>query len=212
MALASGPRHHEIEANPICACGVRVLVIDNFDSFTFNLVQYLGALGAEPTVVRNDAITTEQILKLAPDRILISPGPGNPDEAGISRQVIRAVTGKIPLLGVCLGHQCLGEVFGGRTVRHPPVHGKVSTVHHDGKGIFRGVPNPLTVARYHSLVVDPDTLDPEVEISARTKEGAVMGLRHRRLPIEGIQFHPESFMTPAGLRMMENFVAPGWLE
>ena len=209
MALASCPRHHEIEVNPSWARDVRVLVIDNFDSFTFNLVQYLGALGAEPTVVRNNAITTEQILKLAPDRILISPGPGNPDEAGISRQVIRAVAGKIPILGVCLGHQCLGEVFGGRTVRYPPVHGKVSSVHHDGRGIFRGVANPLTVARYHSLVVDPDTLDPEVEISARTEEGAVMGLRHRHLPVEGIQFHPESFMTPAGLRMIKNFLAPG---
>lgn len=185
---------------------MRILVIDNFDSFTFNLVQYLGTLGGDVEVYRNDAITPDQILKIGPDRVLISPGPGRPEDAGVSKEVIAKVAGKIPILGVCLGHQCIGEVFGGRVIRTKPFHGKVTPVNHDGKGLFRGIPNPMKVARYHSLAVNPGNLDDEIVITARTEEGIVMGMRHERLGIEGIQFHPESFMTPMGMEMMANFL------
>ncbi len=188
---------------------MKILVIDNFDSFTFNLVQGLGALGADIEVVRNNALSARQAVKRKPDRILISPGPGTPDDAGISRDVIRLACGNIPILGVCLGHQCIGEVFGGRVVRAKPMHGKVSHVHHDGKGIFRDIESPLAAARYHSLVVDPATMSDELEVSARTEDGLVMGLRHRTDAVEGIQFHPESFMTPAGMRMLKNYLTQG---
>lgn len=188
---------------------MRVLVIDNFDSFTYNLVQYFGALGAHLEVFRSNAITPEQVLALAPDRILISPGPGGPDEAGVSREVIRQAAGKIPVLGVCLGHQCLAEVYGGRIVRAHPVHGKTSVIRHDGLGVFAGLSNPITVARYHSLVVQPESIKEELIVSAQTSDGLVMGLRHRHLAVEGIQFHPESFMTPEGMRIVQNFLNNG---
>jgi anthranilate synthase/aminodeoxychorismate synthase-like glutamine amidotransferase len=186
---------------------VKVLVIDNFDSFTYNLVQYLGELGGEISVYRNDAVTPGQVLDLNPDRVLISPGPGGPEDAGVSRDVIRSVAGRIPLLGVCLGHQCLGQVYGGRIVRALPIHGKTSNVTHDGLGVFTGLPTPLSVARYHSLVVDPADLDPDISITAQTEDGLVMGMRNEALLQEGIQFHPESFMTEMGMQMMRNFLA-----
>ena len=185
---------------------MRILVIDNFDSFTYNLVQYIGSLGADVSVYRNNAITPDEVLKLEPDRIMISPGPGGPKEAGISGDVIRMAAGRIPVLGVCLGHQCLAEVFGGRIIRAVPVHGKTSEVEHDGKCIFSGVPNPIVVARYHSLVVDPKQIGTDLDVTARTKDGVIMGIRHRKYELEGIQFHPESFMTPKGMKMMLNFL------
>jgi anthranilate synthase/aminodeoxychorismate synthase-like glutamine amidotransferase len=188
---------------------MRILVIDNFDSFTYNLVQYLGALGATSEVYRNDAITPDQVLQSAPDRVLISPGPGTPDDAGVSREVILAVAGKIPLLGVCLGHQCLAEVFGGRIVRAHPMHGKTSTIEHDEKGVFAGIRQNICVARYHSLVVDPPSISSDLVVSAKTEQGDIMGIRHRTLALEGIQFHPESFMTPEGMGMVRNFIQNG---
>ncbi len=191
---------------------MRVLTIDNFDSFTYNLVQYLGQLGAEPLVFRNDAITPQEVLELAPDRVLISPGPGRPEDAGVSTELIRALAGRIPLLGVCLGHQCLGQVYGAAVVRARPMHGKVSVVEHDGRGVFAGLEQSLTVARYHSLVVDPKTLSPELEVSARTSDGVVMGLRHVRFAMEGVQFHPESFLTPRGMRIIDNFLGGAFVR
>lgn len=189
---------------------MRVLIIDNFDSFTYNLVQYLGALGAQPKVFRNNAITPDRIVDQNPDRILISPGPGDPNDAGISREVIKsAQRHRIPLLGVCLGHQCLADVFGSRIIRAMPMHGKTSIVEHDGKGVFTGIQSPMEVARYHSLVVDPNTLGDQLKVSARTTDGIIMGLRHMDAPLEGIQFHPESFMTPSGMSIVENFLQNG---
>lgn len=189
---------------------MRVLVIDNFDSFTYNLVQCLGAQGAEPNVFRNDAITGEEVLSLSPDRVLISPGPGGPQDSGNSLEIIRTVRGHIPLLGVCLGHQCLGQTYGCAIVRARPVHGKVSFIQHDGKGLFRNLPQRIQVARYHSLVVDPATLSPELEISASSEDGIIMALRHKRLPLEGLQFHPESFLTPLGAKMLRSFLEWRW--
>lgn len=185
---------------------MHVLVIDNFDSFTYNLVQYLGVLGARIEVYRNDATTPKEVLAANPDRVLISPGPGSPDDAGVSRDVIRTVAGRIPLLGVCLGHQCLAEVCGGRIVRAKPIHGKVSRVIHDGQGVFAGIEQRITVARYHSLVIDPDSIGEELEISAKTEDGIIMGVRHKKYSLEGIQFHPESFMTPYGMKIVKNFL------
>jgi len=186
---------------------MRVLVIDNYDSFTYNLVQYLGELGAEVQVVRNDAIEVEDALRLAPERIVLSPGPCTPNEAGICVPLIRAVAGKIPLLGVCLGHQAIGAAFGGEIVRAlRPMHGKTSLVHHTGQGVFHGLPNPLRVIRYHSLVIRRDTLPDELEITAETDEGEIMGIRHKHYPIEGVQFHPESIMSEAGLELLRNFL------
>jgi anthranilate synthase component II len=205
MEMTPNPKYYEMRSEKVVS-GLRVLIIDNYDSFTFNLAQHLGALGAHVEVARNDFITPDQALNIAPDRILISPGPGTPDNAGISRELIKAAAGKIPLLGVCLGHQCLGEVFGGRTICARPMHGKVSVVHHDGKGIFRGLKSPMPAARYHSLVIDPANLDQNIEVSARTGDGLVMGLRHRAQALEGIQFHPESFMTPHGAQLIKNFL------
>jgi len=184
-----------------------ILVIDNYDSFTYNLVQYLGELGARPKVFRNDEITIKEIERLKPDRLLISPGPGKPADAGISEGVIRHFAGKMPILGVCLGHQAIGEVFGGKIVPAGRImHGKTSPIYHDKKTIFKGLPNPFTATRYHSLLVDQKSLPRELEISAWTREGEIMGLRHRRYKIEGVQFHPESILTEAGKQLLANFL------
>ena len=188
----------------------RILVIDNYDSFVYNLVQYVGELGAEPVVHRSDALTINELRAIAPDGVLISPGPGAPAEAGLSNEVIREFTGKVPVLGVCLGHQCIGEVFGATVVRAAQVmHGKTSEGHHDGTGVFAGLPDPLTVTRYHSLVVAPETIadDGELVVTARTADGVVMGIAHREFPVFGVQFHPESILTEAGHDLVGNFVA-----
>jgi len=190
-----------------------VLVIDNYDSFTYNLVQYLGELGAEPVVRRNDAIAVEAIGELAPRAIVLSPGPGTPAEAGITVPAVRRWAGTVPILGVCLGHQAIGEAFGGKVVRaRTLMHGKTSPVEHDGKGVFSGLPTPLTCTRYHSLVVEQESLPAELEVTARTPEAGgggevIMGLRHRTLPIEGVQFHPESVLTSHGKQLIRNFLA-----
>ena len=190
-----------------------ILVIDNYDSFTYNLVQHLGELGAglpiarEIEVARNDRITIEQIERLAPKRIVLSPGPCTPDEAGITLDVIRHFAGKVPLLGVCLGHQAMGQAFGGRVVRAPYLmHGKTSQILHDGRTVFEGVENPFTATRYHSLIVERASVPPMLEVSATTSDGLVMGLRHREFICEGVQFHPESIMTAAGKRLLGNFL------
>ncbi|MCZ7582017.1 MAG: aminodeoxychorismate/anthranilate synthase component II [Deltaproteobacteria bacterium] len=186
---------------------VRILVIDNYDSFTFNLVQYLGVLGAEVRVERNDRISLDDALATGADRIVISPGPGGPLEAGISNDLILAAAGRIPVFGVCLGQQCLAHAFGGRVVHAPEVrHGKTSTVHNDGFGVFHRLPRYFTAARYHSLIVDRATLPDCFEVSAFTDDGLVMGLRHKTHALEGVQFHPESFMTTHGLDLMRNVV------
>jgi anthranilate synthase/aminodeoxychorismate synthase-like glutamine amidotransferase len=187
---------------------MRVLVIDNYDSFTYNLVQYLGELGAELVVRRNDRVTPEGIAEVAPERIVISPGPGHPADAGIIVEAIRRFGRNTPLLGVCLGHQAIGLAFGGRVVRAPtPVHGKTSPVEHDGAGIFAGIASPFDAARYHSLVVAPDSLPDSLVVSARTRdEGIVMGLRHRQFPVHGVQFHPESVLTGPGRQILRNFL------
>lgn len=186
---------------------VRIVLIDNYDSFTYNLYQALCELGPEVRVYRNDRVTLDDLAALEPDGIVISPGPKTPSEAGISRQVVRSFGSRCPVLGVCLGHQCIHEVFGGRTVRAPfPWHGKVSKIHHDGKHLFAGLADGLQVARYHSLVADRASLGPELEVTAWTDEGIIMGLRHRRWTIEGVQFHPESFMTEHGEAMLRNFL------
>ncbi len=184
-----------------------ILVVDNYDSFTYNLVQYLGELGAEVEVVRNDAATAAQIASRNPEAVVLSPGPCTPREAGVSNDVLRELSPGIPVLGVCLGHQCIAHVFGGRVVLAPrEVHGKTSEVWHDGRTLFAGLPNPFRATRYHSLVVDEATLPPELEVSARTADGIVMGLRHRRRPAEGVQFHPESVLTECGKELLRNFL------
>ena len=183
-----------------------VLLIDNYDSFTYNLYQALRCLTPAVSVVRNDAITVDEIARLAPVHIVISPGPGVPEQAGISKEVIRRFARTARILGVCLGHQCINEVFGGATVRAPvPFHGKTSTVVHDGQTIFTGLPRAIEVARYHSLIVDTGKISPELEVSAATEDGIVMALRHRRYPIEGVQFHPESFLTACGVQILKSF-------
>ena len=183
-----------------------ILLIDNYDSFTWNLAQYFGELGAPPLVKRNDEITLDDIAAMRPERIVISPGPGRPEDAGISVEVIRRFGQDTPLLGVCLGHQGIGIAFGGDVVRAPQLmHGKTSTVMHDGKGVFRGVSQPFTAGRYHSLVV-ADPLPPELEAAARTEDGTLMGVRHRTLPIHGVQFHPESVLTNEGRLLLKNFL------
>ena len=185
----------------------RVLLLDNYDSFTYNLYQYLGEMGADVCVVRNDAITAAEALAASPDRIVVSPGPGRPEEAGISLELIRLAAGRVPLLGVCLGHQSLGQAFGGRVVRAPKLmHGKTSEIHHDGRTIFSGLPRPFTATRYHSLVVAPESVPGCLEVSAWTEDGVVMGLRHRELPLEGVQFHPESILTTEGKALLRNFL------
>jgi anthranilate synthase/aminodeoxychorismate synthase-like glutamine amidotransferase len=188
----------------------RVLVIDNYDSFTYNLVQYLGELGAEVEVVRNDVEPTEQLLERRPDRVIVSPGPCTPDEAGVSVDVMRRFPeAGVPTLGVCLGHQSLAQAFGGDVIRHVPVHGKTTEITHDGTGLYEGLPEPLVVGRYHSLVVDPGTL-PDCLMVTATGGGVVMGVQHRDLPAHGVQFHPESVLTPEGKRLLRNFLAePG---
>ena len=187
---------------------VRVLVVDNYDSFVYNLVQYLGELGAEPVVHRNDAITVDEAEALRPDAVVISPGPGRPADAGISNSVIERVGRHTPLLGVCLGHQCIGEVFGGEVVRAPQImHGKTSLVRHRGVGVMAGLSDPFEATRYHSLVVEPSSLPDVLEVTAETDDGVIMGLRHRTLPIEGVQFHPESILTGEGKALLANFVA-----
>jgi len=188
---------------------VRVLVIDNYDSFTYNLVQYLGELGADVDVVRNDVETPDDLLARAPDRVIVSPGPCTPDEAGVSIDVMRRFPeAGVPTLGVCLGHQSLAQAFGGKVVRHVPVHGKTTAISHDGRGLFAGLPDPLTVGRYHSLVVDP-SVPPALRVTA-SGGGVIMAVEHRELPAYGVQFHPESVLTPDGKRLLENFLAePG---
>ncbi len=188
-----------------------LLVIDNYDSFTYNLVQYLGELGAEMKICRNDEITLEEIEnEVLPDRILISPGPGTPDGAGITLAAIGRFAGRLPILGVCLGHQAIGQYFGGKVVRGPePVHGKPVVVRHDGKTLFEGINGEFHAGRYHSLIVERDSLPEVLEISAESPDGLIMGLRHRELPVEGVQFHPESILTEHGKLMLKNFLDPG---
>jgi 4-amino-4-deoxychorismate synthase (2-amino-4-deoxychorismate-forming) component II len=184
-----------------------ILVIDNYDSFTYNLVQYLGELGEEVVVRRNDETTITEIEALAPDRILISPGPGTPADAGVSTEVIKHFGGRVPILGVCLGHQAIGAAFGGQVVRAAKVvHGKASEIRHDGKSIFRGLDATFKAGRYHSLIVERETLPACLEVSAETADGIIMGLRHRQQEIEGVQFHPESILTPEGKKLLSNFV------
>ena len=186
---------------------MRIAVIDNYDSFTYNLVQVLGELGAEPEVHRNDALAAEDVLARRPAGILISPGPGGPGDAGISCEVIRRAAGRVPVLGVCLGHQCLGAVYGGRVVRAGRImHGKTSPILHDGRGLFAGLPNPFTATRYHSLLVDRDGLPDCLEVRARTAEDEIMGLKHRDHETWGVQFHPESILTEGGKRLIRNFL------
>ena len=188
--------------------GARVLVIDNYDSFVYNLVQYLGELGADPQVHRHDAVTVDEIEALEPDAVLISPGPGRPEDAGVSTAVIRWAAGRVPVLGVCLGHQAIGAAWGGEVVRAPEVmHGKTSRIHHEGTGVFAGLPVPLEATRYHSLIVDRESVPDELEITATSEDGLVMGLRHRDLDVEGVQFHPESILTASGHDLLANFLA-----
>jgi anthranilate synthase component II len=190
--------------------GPRVVVIDNYDSFVFNLVQYLGELGATPIVHRNDAVSVADVEGMEPDGILISPGPGRPEDAGISNLLITTMAGRVPILGVCLGHQCIGQVFGGEIVRAGQVmHGKTSLVHHRGDGVLAGLPDPFEATRYHSLVVDPASIPAALEVTAEAEDGTVMGLRHKELLVEGVQFHPESILTVGGHQMLENFLGLG---
>jgi para-aminobenzoate synthetase component 2 len=192
-----------------------ILVIDNYDSFVYNLAQYLGELGWNPVVHRNDSISVADIEAMRPSHVVISPGPGTPDDAGISNETIRQLGGKIPILGVCLGHQCIGQVYGGTIVRAAvPMHGKTSPIMHDGKTIYQGLANPFEAARYHSLVIEPKSVPPCLEVSSRTESGEIMGARHREYVVEGVQFHPESIMTPVGHDLLRNFLnysAPVWI-
>ena len=184
-----------------------LLMIDNYDSFTYNLVQYFGELGQDVRVYRNDQITLEEITRLRPERIVISPGPCTPKEAGISIELIKEFAGKLPILGVCLGHQAIGEAFGGEVVRAGRLmHGKTSVIHHDGKTIYKDLPNPFEATRYHSLIVKRETLPTVLKITAETKEGEIMGLRHKEFPVEGVQFHPESILTKVGMDLLKNFL------
>ncbi|HET9608238.1 MAG TPA: aminodeoxychorismate/anthranilate synthase component II [Acidimicrobiales bacterium] len=186
----------------------RVLVIDNYDSFVYNLVQYLGELGAEPVVHRSDELTLDQIVALDPDAVLVSPGPGRPEDAGLSNAVIEHFAGRRPVLGVCLGHQCLGQVYGAEVVRAADVmHGKTSLIRHNGSGVFTGLPDPFEATRYHSLIVERSSVPDELEVTAWTDDGVVMGLRHREHAVEGVQFHPESILTASGHDLLRNFLA-----
>ncbi len=186
----------------------KVVVIDNYDSFTYNLVQYLGELGAEVNVMRNDVVTVAQVAAAHADRIVVSPGPGRPEDAGITMGVIRQLGEKTPILGVCLGHQAIGAVYGGSVVRAPaPMHGKTSSIAHDGRGVFRGLDGPFVASRYHSLIVSDEGLPPDLEVTARTAgDGIIMGVRHRRFPVHGVQFHPESILTGEGMHILRNFL------
>ena len=185
-----------------------ILLLDNYDSFTYNLAQYLGQMGQTLVVRRNDQITLDEIADLAPERIVISPGPGTPKQAGISIPIVKRFAGKIPILGVCLGHQAIGDAFGGRVIRAAKImHGKTSEIHHDGKTIFRDLPQDFSATRYHSLIVERKSLPAELEISAETEDGTIMGLRHREMKVEGVQFHPESVLTDTGYRLLQNFLS-----
>jgi anthranilate synthase/aminodeoxychorismate synthase-like glutamine amidotransferase len=186
-----------------------ILVVDNYDSFTYNVVQALGELGCEVVVRRNDAVTVEQALELDPSHLIVSPGPGGPEDAGVSMDLIRAFAPRRPVLGICLGHQCLARIFGGRIVPADRLmHGKTSRIYHDGRTLFRGLPNPFPATRYHSLLVEEESLPGELEVSAHTSEGEIMGLRLRDRPVEGVQFHPESILTEVGPRLLRGFLAP----
>jgi anthranilate synthase/aminodeoxychorismate synthase-like glutamine amidotransferase len=185
----------------------RILVIDNFDSFVYNLVQYLGELGAEPVVIRNNEMSVHEAVALQPDGVLLSPGPGRPEDAGILCDAIREFAGRVPLFGVSLGHQAIGQVFGGNVVRAPELlHGKTSPIHHVNEGVFAGLPNPMPATRYHSLIIERETLPEELTVTAQTESGMIMGVRHRELDVEGVQFHPESILTTSGHDMIGNFV------
>ena len=185
----------------------RVLVIDNYDSFVYNLVQYIGEAGAEPIVHRHDELTVDQVRSVAADAILISPGPGRPEDAGVSNDVIEHLAGEVPILGVCLGHQCIGQVYGGSIVRAPQVmHGKTSRIDHKGVGVLSGLPNPFVATRYHSLVIEPGSVPDVLEVTATAEDGTIMAVRHRSLPVEGVQFHPESILTNFGHEIVENFL------
>lgn len=187
--------------------GASVFIVDNYDSFTYNIAQELGELGAVVEVARHDAFTVDELRELAPDGIVISPGPGTPSDAGLSNHVIRAFAGTTPLLGVCLGHQCIAEVYGGTIVRAPElVHGKTSLIYHDGLGVFEGLPEPFDATRYHSLVVDPGSVPQVLKVTARTDSGLIMGLRHNELAVEGVQFHPESILTRSGMDLLGNYL------
>ncbi len=187
--------------------GQHVVIIDNYDSFVYNLVQELGELGANPQVFRNDQITVAELASVNPDVIVISPGPGRPADAGISMEVIRDLGERFPVFGVCLGHQAIGEVFGGKVVAAPTLmHGKVSDMHHEGKGVFVGLPTPFSATRYHSLVIEPESVPEVLEVTATTADGIIMGLRHKEFLIEGVQFHPESILSPMGPRLLQNFL------
>jgi anthranilate synthase component II len=185
-----------------------LLMIDNYDSFTYNLVQYLGELGQEVKVVRNDELTVDAIENLAPERIVVSPGPCTPNEAGVSLELIKRLAGRVPILGVCLGHQAIGQAFGGRIVHAKTLmHGKVSRIHHMGRGVFAGLPSPYDATRYHSLAIERASCPPELEVTAWTEDGEIMGVRHRSLPVEGVQFHPESILTEHGHALLRNFLS-----
>ena len=185
---------------------MRVLVLDNYDSFTYNLVQYLGELGAKVLVRRNDEVSPEEILKLHPDRIVISPGPCTPSEAGISLEVVGKASTEVPLLGVCLGHQAIGQAYGARIVRWEPVHGKTARILHDGEGVYRGLPQGFEATRYHSLVIEPEPVPECPVVTSRSEDGVIMGVRHKERPVEGVQFHPESVLTEAGRELLKNFL------
>ncbi|MFP4149067.1 MAG: anthranilate synthase component II [Nitriliruptoraceae bacterium] len=197
----------EVVDAPLQRAGTRLLIVDNYDSFTYNLAQELGELGADVEVVRNDAFRVDDLLADLPDGVVISPGPGDPGDAGLSNDVIRAVAGRRPLLGVCLGHQCIGEVYGGQVVRAPVLmHGKTSPIYHRREGVFTGLPVPFEATRYHSLIVERDSLPPILKVTAETTDGLIMGLVHREVDVEGVQFHPESILTGVGLQLLGGFL------
>jgi anthranilate synthase/aminodeoxychorismate synthase-like glutamine amidotransferase len=194
-------------ANDSIELRAMILLLDNYDSFTYNLAQFLGQLGQKLEVHRNDKITVDQIAAKKPERIVISPGPGTPDDSGVCLEVIRQLSGKVPILGVCLGHQAIGQVFGGKVIRAPEImHGKTSRIHHDDKTVFKNLPQDFVATRYHSLIVEEKSLPADLEISART-DGIIMGLRHRKMPVEGVQFHPESVLTAVGMQLLKNFLS-----
>ena len=205
--MAHEPQARNLAISRRATLETMVFVLDNYDSFTFNLVQYMGELGAELDVRRNDELSVDEVEALGPEKIVLSPGPCTPQEAGISIELIRRMAGKVPILGVCLGHQAIGAAFGGNVVRAAKLmHGKTSEVEHDGKTIFQGIRSPMTCTRYHSLIVEEKGLPKDLEVSARTADGTIMGLRHRRFPVEGVQFHPESVLTADGKRLVKNFL------